>query len=689
VPFLSTSGKIENYVSVRFEITARKLAQARAEEQTALLQGAISTIGQAFCIFDAQDRLVYFNEQYRQVYATSVARIVPGATFESFVRFGAEQGQYPEAVGRVEDWVARRLAARRRGAGELIQALDSGRILRIVERHMPTGHVASVLVDITDMLRDKEAAQAAERAKSQFLANMSHEIRTPMNAVLGMLTLLDKTPLTPQQNDYAGKAKRAGRSLLGLLNDILDLSKIGAGMMQLEPHPFQIEQLMRGLAEIFASTLSNPEVELLLDLDPRAAVAVIGDSLRLHQILLNLGGNAIKFTQQGHVLIGVRLLEREATRLRLGFEVSDTGIGMQAEFQRVIFDAFTQAERSTTRHYGGSGLGMAITSQLVTMMDGQLRVESEMGRGSRFLFEIALPLDPAAPTEAADGARPVPGGAGLRVLVVEDYPEARALLVRICGSLGWEATACDSGEAALLQLRQQAAQGRHYDVVFMDQQMPGLDGTQTCARLREWDRHTPVVMMNTFHGMASARQTDTGLMELVNGQIMKPVTASVLFDAVVNLRGQGAPTVGSAPSQAGSDAPLAGLRILVAEDNLVNQQLARELLMSEGAEVDIAANGQLALDMVRSAPERYDIVLMDMQMPVMDGLAATRAIRTLLDPLALPIVAMTANAMHDDRQACLAAGMNDHVPKPLDMDELIDVVLQQVRAASAQDKAKP
>ena len=686
-PLLSIAGQIENYVSVRFDITERKLAQARAklaqaraEEQTALLQGAISTIGQAFCIFDAQDQLVYFNEQYREVYATSAVKIVPGETFESFVRFGAEHGQYPEAVGRVEEWVTQRLAAHQRGTGELVQELDNGHVLRIVERHMPTGHIASVLADITDMLRDKEAAQAAERTKSQFLANMSHEIRTPMNAVLGMLSLLHKTPMTAQQNDYVGKAERAGKSLLGLLNDILDLSKIGAGMMQLEPHPFSLEPLLRGLAEIFASTLSNPEVELLLDLDPQAMGSVIGDSMRLHQILLNLGGNAIKFTQEGHVMIGVKLLGRESDRLHLGFEVSDTGIGIDPEFQRVIFDAFTQAERSTSRRYGGSGLGMAITGQLVTLMGGQLQVESTPGQGSRFFFDITLPLETSPPKLAAT-TYTVPGAGGLRVLVVDDHPKARELLLRTCGSLGWDATACDSGEAALVELRQQANQGQRYDVVFMDYQMPGLDGLQTCGQLREWNRDTPVVMMNTLHGMTYVEQTGTDMIGWVNGQIVKPVTASVLFDAVTNLRGQDAHTLKSAPSQWIDDAPLAGLRLLVAEDNLINQQLARELLMSEGAEVDIAANGQIALEMVRSAPDHYDIVLMDMQMPIMDGLAATRAIRATPGLETLPIVAMTANAMQEDRQACLDAGMNDHITKPLDMDELIDVVLQQVEAS--------
>ena len=683
VPFLSATGEVDSYVSVRFEITQLKQAQARAEQQTALLEGAITTIDQAFCIYDADDRLVYFNDQYRQVYATSAAKIVAGETFETIVRFGAESGQYPEAVGRIDEWVAERLAFHRRGDGELVQHLDDGRILRIIERRMSTGYTVGFRIDITNMVKAKEAAQAGERAKSQFLANMSHEIRTPMNAVLGMLALLHKTPMTTQQSDYAGKAERAGKSLLGLLNDILDLSKIEADMMVLEQRPFEIEHVLRELAEIFASTHNSPRVELLLDLDPGASGSVLGDSLRLHQILLNLGNNAIKFTQEGHVLIGVRVVERAATCLHLLFEVSDTGIGMDASFQRVIFDAFTQAQQSSTRQYGGTGLGMAITSQLVKLMGGQLQVESELGRGSRFFFEVNLALDPAAAIRLPDVARTGVRWDGLHVLLVDDHPKSRELLQQMCRSLGWQAQACDSGAAALALLRDAAQQGRPYDVVFMDSQMPDLSGWQTCVQLREWDHGTPVVLITTLPCLKSL-PPGVDLASLIDGQIMKPVTASMLYDAVANLRGHGEQAAKPPASQAIDDAPLAGLRILLAEDNLVNQQLARELLMHEGAEVDIAANGQIAVEMVQAASAPYDLVLMDMQMPVMDGLEATRKIRESLGLLELPIVAMTANAMNEDRQACLHAGMNEHVAKPLDMDELVDMILQHAPLCHAE-----
>ena len=682
MPLFGTLGEVDSYVSVRFEITQLKLAQARAEEQTALLEGAIATIDEAFCIFDANERLVYFNEQYRQVYARSAERIVAGESFENIVRCGAENGQFPDAIGRVEAWVAERMAFYRGGKGELIQHLDNGRVLRVVERRMPNGYVAGFRVDITDMVKAKEAAQAGESVKSQFLANMSHEIRTPMNAVLGMLALLRKTPMTGQQKDYAGKAERAGKALLGLLTDTLDLSKINASMMVLEQRPFRIGQVLRDLAEVFASTLTSPQVELLLELDPAADLTVLGDSLRLHQILLNLGSNAIKFTEEGHVLIGVRLVAREAQGVRLLFEVSDTGIGMDASFLRVIFDAFTQAQPATTSQHGGTGLGMAITNQLVKFMGSQLQVESEPGRGSRFFFEAELALDPATPA-CLPGASPGDGaGTAPQVLLGDDHPQSRELLGQMCRSLGWKAQVCASGAAALALLHEQATQGRRYDVVFMDCQMPGLSGLQACEQLRAWNPETPVVLMVTLADLESM-PPDAVRPGLISGQIMKPVMASMLHDAWATLERQAArggpgPAPALAPAQpALDDAPLAGLRLLLAEDNPVNQQLARELLVLEGAEVDIAANGQLAVEQALAASPPYDLVLMDIHMPLMDGLQATRKLRETLGPLELPIVAMTANAMSEDQQACLDAGMNGHVAKPLDMDELIDVILQQ------------
>lgn len=684
VPFFSTEGEINRYVSVRFEITQLKLAQAHAEQQTALLEGAIAAIGQAFCIYDTDDRLIYFNEQYRQVHARSAEMIRVGATFEAIVRFGAERGQYPDACGRIEEWVAERLAFHQRGDGELVQNLDDGKILRIIERRMPNGYVVGFRIDITDMVKAKEAAQAAERAKSRFLANMSHEIRTPMNAALGMLALLRKTSMTEQQSDYVGRAERASKSLLSLLNDTLDLAKIEAGMMTLEHQPFQLDQVLRDLAEIFAATQTDPGVELLLDLDPQATGSVIGDSLRLRQILINLGSNAIKFTHEGHVLIGVKVIERTATRLRLLFEVSDTGIGMDGSFQKVIFDAFTQATPSTTSRYGGTGLGMAITSQLVRLIGSELQVQSELGRGSRFFFEADLTLDPSGAAQLPNNGNTGMHCDNLQVLLVDDNEQARELLERICHSWGWQTTLCSSGADALALLRDRAQQGERYDVVLIDCQMPGLSGLQTTVQLREWDSSTPVIMMATLQCLELAEELGTDMAKLINGQVMKPVTASMLYDAVANLRGDGEQLAKPAVNPVLDQSPLAGLCLLLAEDNLVNQQLARELLMYEGAEVDIAANGQIAVEKVQAASPPYDLVLMDMQMPLMDGLQATRKIRESLGPLELPIVAMTANAMSDDRQACLDAGMNDHVAKPLDMDELVDVILQQVRPRNDQ-----
>lgn len=669
-PFKDIYGEIQSYVSIRFDTTRRREAEAQAQAKEALLYSAIDAVGEAFCIYDPDDRLFYFNEQYRQIYAFTADLIKVNETFESIVRHGAERGQYEEAIGNVDGWVAERMALHRAANSDLVQTLGDGRTLHIRERRTPQGYIVGFRNDITELVQAKEAAQSADRSKSQFLANMSHEIRTPMNAVLGMLTLLRRTKLTPQQSDYAQKADDAGKSLLQLLNDILDVSKVNAGMLKLEQRPFLIEKLLRDTALIFASTLCNEKVELLLDIDQDLRMAVLGDSLRLQQVLLNLGSNAIKFTEQGSVLIRVKLLDRHDMVLHLAFEVQDTGMGIVPEFQQQIFDAFTQADASTSRKFGGTGLGMNITAKLVNMMGGQLQLESTLGQGSRFFFDIRMPCDPAS----SSAVLPI-APHDLQVLIVEDNDQARALMARMCTNLGWAVRTSNSGKSALDLLQQYQLQDERFDVVFIDCVMPGLNGVQTCEQLRQWDNNTPVVLMTTNNCLMHASAQGMDITQCSNGQIMKPVTASMLYDAVLDLVGC-APTPLPARTATLPDVPLSGLRILLAEDNVVNQQIASELLTIEGADITLAANGQIALDMLRADQAGYDVVLMDMQMPVMGGVEATQALRADVRFKDLPIIAMTANAMQEDREVCLAAGMNDHVAKPLHLDELVRTLLQ-------------
>jgi PAS domain S-box-containing protein len=556
--------------------------------------------------------------------------------------------------------------------------------------------LVSVAIDVSDLkqaqqqlealnseLRERTAqAEQANVAKSRFLANMSHEIRTPMNAILGMLRLLRNTPLTARQRDYAAKTEGAARSLLGLLNDILDFSKVEAGKMQLDPRPFSLERAMRDLSPILSTNVGAKGIELLYDIDPAVPDALVGDDMRLQQVLINLGGNAIKFTAEGSVVLSVRVLELHADRVRLAFAVRDTGIGIAPEHQEHIFSGFSQAEASTTRRFGGTGLGLAICQRLVSMMGGELALASVPGQGSTFSFELDL-LRATTPAPA-----PTAAAAPLRVLVVDDHATARATIAAAARSLGWQADEAGDGAEAVARVGSAAAAGTAYDAVFLDCRMPGADGWQACREIRARSDAPPRLIMLTAHGheMLAARSPDE--QALLDGFLVKPVTAAMLGEAV---DAAFHPPTGDAAPPERRDAPrLTGLRILVVDDNANNRQIARELLADEGAQIEVAGDGAQAVAAVAAAEPPYDAVLMDVQMPVMDGYAATAAIRSELGRAALPIVAMTANALTGDREACLAAGMNDHVGKPFDLDTLV-ATLRRVtgRAAAAGGSAAP
>ncbi len=681
------------FVSTYIDVSARKHAEAEVRRSSLLLRGAIEAIDEAFVLYDPEDRLVLCNEKYRQTYPTVAHLMQPGTRFEDIIRPGAENGDYGDAVGRVEEWVAERLAAHRAGDSCLVQRLANGRTLRIVERKMPDGHVVGFRIDITELMRATEAAQMASLSKSQFLANMSHEIRTPMNAILGMLALLRKTALNPRQADYAVKSEGAARSLLGLLNDILDFSKVEAGKMVLDPHPFRVDQLLRDLSVILSASVGTKPVEVLFDIDPELPRALVGDAMRLQQVLINLGGNAIKFTEKGEVVLSLQVLARSPTEVTVEVAMRDSGIGIAPENQARIFSGFTQAEASTTRRFGGTGLGVAISQRFVALMGGELQLESALGCGSRFHFCLTLPINMDTHTEGLgatlallDGRGPDvaaamgPAKARLRTLVVDDNPHARQVLERMGRSLGWAVDVAEGGEQALALLQKQAAAGVNYEAVFVDWEMPDCDGWQTSQRIRHLGLGAapPVVVMVTAHGREMLAQRSPAEQALLDGFLVKPVTESMLFDAIVDARfgpGQAHPH----PSRPGAGAAasgqrLLGLRLLVAEDNLNNQQVALELLEGEGAVVQMANHGQEALEAVAAADPPFDVVLMDLQMPVMDGFTATLRIRKDLGQRQLPIVAMTANAMASDREACLAVGMNDHVGKPFDLDHLVSVL---------------
>ena len=527
------------------------------------------------------------------------------------------------------------------------------------------GGLIGVIVDITaqknaerEADRARAAAETAAAAKTAFLANMSHEIRTPMNAIIGMTYLAQQTELTPRQKNYLSKVEAAAKGLLGIINDILDLSKIEAGMMNVEQVPFSLEASLRNLADLSNLKAREHNLELLFDLGPAVPDRLIGDPLRLGQVLTNLVGNAIKFTEQGDITVSVALAERRSDGVRLRFAVRDTGIGMSADQVAGIFNAFTQADSSTTRKYGGTGLGLSICQRIVHLLGGEISVTSEPGIGSCFTFE--LPFGLAAEAPAASAGLPGP----LRALVVDDSAGAREVFTHMLASLDIDTQDAASGAEALQRISAARLAGQPFRLLLLDWKMPGMDGIEVLTALRRSDSPPPAVIMTTAY---DHDELQAALGELsVDAILDKPATASSLLDSIMGALRRAAP---AAPGPAARAIPcFDGRHVLLVEDNEVNRELAEEILVGIGLKVSAAEDGEQALARLRQ--DDFDLVLMDCQMPVMDGYEATRRIRAELGLQELPIVAMTANALAGDRERCLEAGMNDHIAKPIDIAAL-------------------
>ncbi|MGM9486142.1 response regulator [Ideonella sp. YS5] len=528
-------------------------------------------------------------------------------------------------------------------------------------------------------LRAEEARQRAEeasRAKSDFLANMSHEIRTPMNAILGMSQLAMRTALDSRQQNYVQKIHAAAESLLGIVNDILDFSKVEAGKLDVEAVDFDLGEVLDNLANVLGMKAEEKGLELVYVEPPDLPQALVGDPLRLSQVLLNLGNNAVKFTERGEVALTVQKKAQDPDGVELHFEVRDTGMGIAPAQLERLFQPFEQADASTSRRHGGTGLGLAISRQLVRLMGGELEVQSEPGRGSRFFFTLRFTLQAKQPG-------PVPlrqeGLLGSRALVVDDNACARELLVEMVEMLGLKADWAVDGNEALQKVAAAEAGGTAYDIVLLDWKMPGMDGVDCARRLHELTRshpRPPTVMMLTAFSRDEVLRRLADQRVQVAALLTKPVTPSTLFDAscqalgvasAAALRGQR-----RQKAQVEHQARLQGARLLLVEDNEVNRELALELLTDEGISVAVAFDGREALQMLER--ERFDAVLMDCQMPVMDGFAATRALRKRAELADLPVIAMTANAMVSDRQKALDAGMNDHIAKPINVGQMFSTL---------------
>lgn len=534
-----------------------------------------------------------------------------------------------------------------------------------------------------ELVEAKKIAEDAARSKSDFLANMSHEIRTPMNAILGMTFLLKKTDLSEKQTEYLEKIQQSSQHLLGVINDILDFSKVEAGKMRIERAEFKLRSVLDNLSTLIGEKCAEKGLEFIFDVDPSISETLIGDSLRLGQILINYANNAVKFTEKGEVIVRVKKVSHKGRTCLLRFEVEDTGIGLTEEQQKNLFQSFQQADTSTTRRYGGTGLGLIISKRLAQLMGGEVGVESVYGKGSTFWFTAALEEAKCRESLSKAAVRIE----GRRVLIVDDNLHARTVLHDMLHSYRLRVDMADGGASAVSLVKKADAAHDPFEIVYMDMQMPGMDGIDAYNLIKSLplrcEKPKCIVITAFSRDDVYQRIKDTGIEML----LVKPISSSTLLEATLRILGaiqaDAENAESSRPEEIDVDiSPICGAHILLVEDNDLNQQVAVGILSIGKFQIDIAGNGKIAVEKAFEHPP--DVILMDMQMPVMDGIEATRQIRSNPELRKVPVIAMTANAMQADRELCMEVGMNDYIAKPFDPNQLFAVLLKWLAPESAQ-----
>jgi PAS domain S-box-containing protein len=670
------------YEDISERMKAEEALRSSEERNRILLESSPDAV----TVYDHLGKVTYVNPAFEEIFGWKCEELL-----------GKRLDFIPShEIERTQDAVKRTL----KGEKVLLECqrlTKKGKLLDIAAKasvlHDSQGNVLGMIViarDISNIKRvhkelqkAKEEAEGANLAKSTFVANMSHEIRTPMNAIMGMTHLALQTELSPKQNDYLKKIKVSANSLLGIINDILDFSKIEAGKLEIESVDFNLDEIMHNLAPVVTMKSQEKEnLEVLFDIAPNVPRYLKGDPLRLGQVLINLANNAVKFTEAGEIVVSTRLVKEEKDQVSLAFSVSDTGIGLTPEQIDRLFEAFTQADSSTTRKYGGTGLGLTICKSLIAMMGGEIQVKSDLGRGSTFSFTITFSLEKE---KAKRRFVPSPDLRGMNVLVVDDNATSRGIFQEMLESFSFEVTVAASGQEAIAEL-EKASEGQPFELVIMDWKMPGMGGIEASNRIKN---HTelskiPAIVMVTAYGREEVMQQaeDAGL----EGFLLKPVSPSMLFDIIMQIFGKEeirtARMVQRKEQQAETLRHIQGAHVLLVEDNEINQEVARELLEGFGLPVTIAVNGEEAARAVKE--KDFEVVLMDVQMPVMDGYTATKTIRKWERGMRnkgeaqIPIIAMTAHAMTGDREKCLATGMNDYVSKPIDPDKLLSALARWI-----------